>query len=373
MSKSTSSRSTRKRNRDVLSEDDKFDKPKTSRNVYIDDANMATQGSSRTPSKKAKPKTRKAKVTKKALETFEQSVEEQDIVDLAGEDQDKEFLTENSESEEEGEIRNVRSKVVAVNNNATISAPMPNSDTYQTSRSFDDDTGSEVTFNFNRNQTIMSEHRPANDTRQSIAEQPSVTDELNVNWDTIEAYHMCKAQKIEDVDERVKQQIIGETVAKTMRQLMSEGRLVMEKETTPAPHRFNKGSTRKGNQQGEHAQSISSQSELTIYDNAVQQMRECVINQQAGSGKRDSSSSEEGAIDTSDETITSLEENDIQQELAVNVVAVNDIPTIITGQRRAENRRPSFVDDGMQPSTSGQQRNSNPEPITPEQFTNNKI
>ena len=47
------------------------------------------------------------------------------------------------------------------------------------------------------------------------------------------------------MDDRVKQQLIGETVAKTMKQLMEEGRLLMDKETsTHKKEKFNKGPSR---------------------------------------------------------------------------------------------------------------------------------
>ena len=44
-----------------------------------------------------------------------------------------------------------------------------------------------------------------------------------------------------DIGDRIRQEIIGETVAKTMQQLMNEGRLVMEKESQPVRQRFEKG------------------------------------------------------------------------------------------------------------------------------------
>ena len=71
------------------------------------------------------------------------------------------------------------------------------------------------------------------------------------------------ATSLDEVEDSVKQQLIGETIAKMMKQLMEDGRLVMDKETTKERHKFNK--------QPKHKNSVtvmgstSPVSELTIY------------------------------------------------------------------------------------------------------------
>ena len=87
-----------------------------------------------------------------------------------------------------------------------------------------------------------------------------------------------------EIDDRICQQIIGETIAKTMKQLMEDGRLIMDKETTsPAPaHQFGKGvaartadisKSRKDRVNGKPTNNLNSShlslSELTIYERAV--------------------------------------------------------------------------------------------------------
>ena len=105
------------------------------------------------------------------------------------------------------------------------------------------------------------------------------------------------------MNDRERQELIGETIAKTMKQLMQEGRLVMDKETIQEKEKFNKGKNRQqgnvrqansaGNKVSAEIISQSSGSELTLYENAVKQ----VVN-----NKRGSSSSEDG-INTSDDSI----------------------------------------------------------------------
>ena len=108
-----------------------------------------------------------------------------------------------------------------------------------------------------------------------------------------------------DIEDRICQEIIGETVAKTMKQLMMEGRLIMDGEVMsnrPVQSKFNKGTQVMQN----NAKSVTvaggscksnmhlSISDLTIYDRAVKDATNELH-------KRVSSSSEEA--DTSNETI----------------------------------------------------------------------
>ena len=61
--------------------------------------------------------------------------EENDIVKLSVQEQEKEFLTENSESEEEGEVILVKSKVVPINSNT--SATVTTTETNQVHENLD--------------------------------------------------------------------------------------------------------------------------------------------------------------------------------------------------------------------------------------------
>ena len=71
------------------------------------------------------------------------------------------------------------------------------------------------------------------------------------------------AMSLDEVEDSVKQQLIGETIAKMMKQLMEDGRLVMDKETTKERHKFNKQPKRKNSVTV--MGSTSPVSELTIY------------------------------------------------------------------------------------------------------------
>ena len=71
-----------------------------------------------------------------------------------------------------------------------------------------------------------------------------------------------RKSRVDEIDDNIKQQIIGETVAKTMQHLMSQGRLVMEDETRRPQQKFNKG-------RSEPEPSVHSRSEVTIYDKAI--------------------------------------------------------------------------------------------------------
>ena len=117
-------------------------------------------------------------------------------------------------------------------------------------------------------------------------------------------------QKAKDVDDRVRQEIIGETVAHTMRQLMEEGRLKSDEEMRQPIHKFrqrdeqsrSRGKSKdellygKGNKshQGDNAGKTNlSVSDLTIYERAVRDE----------TNKRISSSSSDESPDTSDEAL----------------------------------------------------------------------
>ena len=118
----------------------------------------------------------------------------------------------------------------------------------------------------------------------------------------------------DQVDDRIRQEIIGETIAKTMKQLMMEGCLVMDNESPKKkPHRFNKGLNQTGviakqnlavkDNDTNVNKSRLSMLELTIYERAVgdvdaNEPSECNPTME----KRVSTSSEE-AGDTSDEML----------------------------------------------------------------------
>ena len=120
-----------------------------------------------------------------------------------------------------------------------------------------------------------------------------------------------------DIDDRIRQEIIGEMVAKTMKQLMMDGRLVMENETAQKQqHRFDKtperaySLKRKGSNLSPYGKNKThlSISDLTIYDRAVmvgtniaQDNLELPLTLENVNSQCFSSSSEEA--DLSDETI----------------------------------------------------------------------
>ena len=117
-------------------------------------------------------------------------------------------------------------------------------------------------------------------------------------------------QKAKEVDDRIRQEIIGETVARTMRQLMEEGRLKSDEEMRQPMHKFrqwdeqvrSRGKSKDELLNGKEA--ISHQrnnagkthllvSDLTIYERAVRDE----------TNKGISSSSSDESPDTSDEAL----------------------------------------------------------------------
>ena len=196
------------------------------------------------------------------------------------------------------------------------------------------------------------------------------------------------AKSIDEVDESVKQEIIGETVAKTMRQLMESGRLRMESELcqqngesmadrryvaampvrsrnvsqSVSPRRTARESC-SNHQSHTSGRSHLSISDLTIYEKAIEEVDQA-------SDKRHSSSSEE-ATDTSDEllilnpesnwAIQQSQLNQIQPQGVTDNQLFNDVDTFI-GEVRNEMARKSILERPQHrvqynpepmPSTSG--------------------
>ena len=173
-----------------------------------------------------------------------------------------------------------------------------------------------------------------------------------------------------EIDDRIRQEIIGETVAKTMHQLMSEGWLVLEKETQPAPReKFNKGLGKSV---------MESRSEVTIYEPAVKEKP--VVNEQdiIKLVNRDSTSSEE-AVDTSDEAIDMYLSE--QQQQNFDIAQQFNALSVIAGTRPEQSgaRRKNYAEENyeQQPSTSTmrktiQQPAAVPE-VSPQQVANDLI
>ena len=132
-------------------------------------------------------------------------------------------------------------------------------------------------------------------------------------------------------------ELINNTIQATMKQLMEQGRLVMEKETTSKKRTtFNKQPSKSvtmdkpvqcTDQRNVGQMTMGTQSEVTIYDNAVRNEV----------GKRNSSSSEE-AIDTSDELIMGPSEQECEQmnqhTNLLNVTGGRGFTDVDTGEPR---------------------------------------
>ena len=152
---------------------------------------------------------------------------------------------------------------------------------------------------------------------------------------------MIRKATVSEIDDRARQEIIGETIAKTMRQLMNEGRLIMDdnprnSDLTQQPRcRQNNNKAGSGYQpevnQGKSNKSFTSRSEAMIYKQAIQSgLTDMNIN---------SLSSDE--IDTSDEAI-----NPNQSILLIqNVTIVDDVD--FTG-RSVEPTRPHRHRENLQ-------------------------
>ena len=180
-----------------------------------------------------------------------------------------------------------------------------------------------------------------------------------------------------EIDDKIRQEIIGETIAKTMRHLMEEGRLIMEKETPKRIHKFGAGNDeiRLETDTCEMNKTKLSVSELTIYERAVQDDLEG-----ESESKRKSSSSEEAA-DTSDELVVLPTNKDMS--VVGNGMAhsqnkeVDDYVNFFLGNVRRQVRQ----QDDVQPSTSGYRSQSNRtmgsprqnEDLTPVHFANKVI
>ena len=143
------------------------------------------------------------------------------------------------------------------------------------------------------------------------------------------AYH---AENEYGIDDNIHQRIIGETVAKTIKQLMMDGRLVMEKELDSAKLK-NKFKQRNTTQESKGNAIQASSSDLTIYDHAVVEQLEENVNDKIPN--RISSSSED-AGDTSDETIMLQPTDDLAAVNAQQFMNRNNeiIESIVDDYRR---------------------------------------
>ena len=237
---------------------------------------------------------------------------------------------------------------------------MENQDIFQMSVDTDEDNFDDVTVdqtskNYNQNATVTSQSQsaPSYIIKGAMNKMPAVTqnkinneallpiqeldDSSNQNLSVlIQEPSTKQPDNVYGIDDSIHQRIIGETVAKTMKQLMMEGRLMMENETVQqsGKNRFNKGAA--ANSKDDNSKTIRSMSELTIYDRAVQDGTQATILTDTNSRKpekRASSSSEDGCIDTSDETIlipenvnlspmpNMIHSNEVDRNFKIDVVA----------------------------------------------------
>ena len=130
---------------------------------------------------------------------------------------------------------------------------------------------------------------------------------------------------------------------------MEQGRLVMEDETAKPREKFNRSRNMRG-KSIQHTIGGSAPSEMTIYDHAVWGLNQCISgidNSTNGNDKRDSSSSDEAAIDTSDEMVNNSDNN---PQIDGNSYDIDESSNLIVGEHTA--RRPRVVMDDAVPSTS---------------------
>ena len=205
--------------------------------------------------------TRKGKKPKAARAIETSFMEDDDVVHLRVDGADRDLFKSNedtgSESDSDGDIDQEQNNCV---NEQAITLSDKRKNRSQEAESSEDLSDGEIT------ETDLTEQN----------EQLQTTKHL--------------ATSLDEVEDSVKQQLIGETIAKMMKQLMEDGRLLMDKETTKEKIKFNKQP--KGKNLVEVMGSTSPVSELTIYENAVRD---------GTTVKRQSSSSEEA--ETSDDSI----------------------------------------------------------------------
>ena len=209
-------------------------------------------------------------------------MEDDDIVHLRVQSRDPELMSDHTESEaKDGESEVVLSQTcerggeVSQNNNAMC---VQNSSKV---------SGRNSSVKCSKKRASVS-HDMDNLLKENV--QPSTSND-NAQSNTSNGTEMISTQ--------LQSQIVNRTIEMTMKQLMEQGRLRMEDEVLEQPRqKFNRNSLSKGNNVAnvtKDFQSMGSQSEVTIYDNAVKD----------GVNKCTSSSSDE-ANDTIDENIEQL-------------------------------------------------------------------